>query len=64
VALVAPHPRELADNDARREIKDYFESLHGEVVYPSEIADHLNLDYEQVAKLVQDLVDDGEIAAT
>ena len=64
MALAIPHPRDISDDDARQEIKGYFEALHGEVVFPSEIAENLNLDYDQVVRLVQDLVSNREIAAT
>ena len=56
--------RAISDDDARKEIKGYFEELHGETIYPSDIADALNLEYEMVVRLIQELCDAGEIAAT
>jgi hypothetical protein len=64
VALAGQRPSEVSDDDAKREIKEYFESLDGETLYPSEISESLNLDYDQVVRTLRDLVEDGEIAAT
>jgi hypothetical protein len=56
--------RDIPDEDAKKEIKEYFEEYHGETIYPSEISDTLHLDYDLVIRLIQELCDAGEIAAT
>jgi hypothetical protein len=62
-AQLTAKPREISDEAAKTEIKQYFESLDGDVIYPSDVADDLNIDYDTVARLIQELVADGQIAA-
>ena len=53
--------RELPDGDAKSEIKNYFESHHRTVLYPSDVAEALRLDYEQVTTLLEQLEKEGAI---
>lgn len=54
--------RSLPDVEARREIKEYFTTNHGLDIFPSDVAEALNLDYETVTRLLGELENDGEIA--
>ena len=58
--------REISNTRAKNEIKEFFEGRHGEVLYPDEIAEALNLEIEQVIRLCRELeVEDkiGEVKA-
>ena len=37
--------RRVDDEQARREIKELFDTKHGETIFPSEVAEELHLDY-------------------
>jgi hypothetical protein len=39
-----------------------FEEHHGEILYPSDVAEELSLDYDLVVKLLTELQDEGKIA--
>ena len=54
----------MADSDMKTKIHDYFKSHHGEVLYPSDVAEALDLDYEQVKKAIEALERDGAIGKT
>jgi hypothetical protein len=58
-----PRPvRTLSEEDAKKEIKSFFEANHGEILYPSDVSDALNLDYEFVERIVWELENEGKIA--
>jgi hypothetical protein len=54
--------RDLRDDEAKREIKAYFEEHHGETLYPDEVAKALRLDVLQVIHLCQELAREQQIA--
>jgi cell division protein FtsB len=61
LASPAVDVRSIPDEEARKEIKQLFETMHGEVIFPSEIAAELHLDYELVVRLLTDLENEGSI---
>lgn len=56
--------RQISAAEAKQEIKTLFEERHGEVLFPSDIADELNLEYDFVIVLLAELENEGKIAAT
>jgi hypothetical protein len=60
---LTPRPvRTLSDKDAKKEIKKFFEANDGETLYPSDVSEVLNLDYEFVERIVWELENEGKIA--
>jgi hypothetical protein len=59
---IKPRARPMSDEKAKTKIKEHFENHHGEVVYPSDIADELRLDYDRARRLISELEADGQIA--
>ena len=53
--------RRVDDEQARREIKELFDTKHGETIFPSEVAEELQLDYDTVTRLLSDLENEGQI---
>jgi hypothetical protein len=60
----SPEPREISDAEAKAEIKNIFDSHNGEVLYPSDVAHQLNLDYDTVVRLLDELEAEGRIKST
>ena len=56
--------RDLSDADAKREIGAHFKKHHGEVFYPSDIAEAMCLDYDQVVRVLEELERGESIAET
>jgi hypothetical protein len=54
--------RGISDAVAKEEIKAYFEQRHGETVYPSDVAEDLDLDYDRTIRLIGELESDGRVA--
>jgi len=54
-----PLPREVPDEDARREILLHLKGK--KVCYPSDIAYDLNLDYDQVSRILNQLAEEGVV---
>lgn len=54
--------RDLSDENAKLEIKSFFEKHHGKTLFPDEVADALDLDVLQVIRLCRELAGEGEIA--
>lgn len=52
----------ISEDSAKQAIKAYFEARHGDTVYPSDVADALNLDYDNVVRLIGELERDGRVA--
>jgi DNA-binding MarR family transcriptional regulator len=61
-ATISNAQQSLGDDAAKQEIKAYFEKRHGETVYPSDVADELNLDYDSAVRLIGELEQDGSVA--
>jgi len=59
--LMSRPVRTLSNEDAKREIKEFFEANHEEILYPSDVSDALNLDYEFVERIVWELENEGKI---
>lgn len=56
--------RDLSDSDATTEIRDFFETRRGEVLYPSDVAGALALDYHQAKKIIEALEQEGVVGKT
>ena len=56
--------RDIPRAQAKREIADFFSEHRGEVIYPSDVAEELNLSYVLVEELVEELEDEGQIRRT
>ena len=54
--------RRIPDDEAKQEIKSLFEERHGEVLFPSDVAEELNLEYDLVVRLLTALQREGKIA--
>jgi len=53
--------RDITDEQAKEEIKKWFEDRHGEILFPSDVADELSLDYDVVVRLLTDLENEGKV---
>ncbi len=53
--------RDITREQAKAEIKAYFESHHGETIYPSDIMENLHLDYDLIWELCDELEKEGKI---
>jgi regulator of replication initiation timing len=53
--------RVISRKRAKEEISRFFVEHHGEVIYPSDIAEELNLSYFVVEEIIEDLENEGEI---
>jgi hypothetical protein len=62
IASSVTETRRVPDDQAKREIKTLFEDRHGEVLFPSDVAEELNLEYGLVVRLLTDLESEGKIA--
>ncbi len=57
-----PAPRILPRAKVRALIKQFFAEHDGEVIYPSDVAEALNLSHETVERAIVELEADGKIA--
>jgi hypothetical protein len=55
--------REVSYEDAKREIKQYFEAHHGESIDAGDLQEALGIDIQMVIQICQDLERDGQIKA-
>jgi hypothetical protein len=53
--------REIPREQAKAEIRKFFQDHHGESVYPSDILDSLHLDYDLVCEICEELEKEGKI---
>lgn len=53
--------RDLTNAKAKDEIRGYFELHDGETIYPSDVAEALMIDYDQVKMLLMQLEADGAV---
>lgn len=51
----------MSANELKKAIKAFFERHHGETIYPSDVSDELGVDYERVARVIDQLEKDGQI---
>ena len=54
--------RDVSDATAKKEVSTFFGQHHGEILYPSDVAEVLRLDYDQVKKAIEALNKEGKIA--
>ncbi|MGB8840857.1 MAG: hypothetical protein WCC64_07275 [Aliidongia sp.] len=52
---------DVSDEHLKQEIKQHFVDHDGETLYPSDISDALNVDYDRVEKLIGEMAEDGKI---
>ena len=62
VGLDRPAPRKMSKTQAKKEIGAYFAQRDGQVVYPSDIAEDLNLDYDLVLIAINELEKDSKVS--
>jgi hypothetical protein len=53
--------REIPREQAKAEIRKFFQDHHGESVYPSDILESLHLDYDLVYEICEELEKEGKI---
>ncbi len=64
VGLDRPAPRKASKTQVKKEIRAHFAQHDGQVIYPSDIAEDLNLDYDSVLAAINELEKEGKIAKT
>ncbi len=62
VGLDRPAPRNVSKTQAKREIRAHFAQHDGQVVYPSDIAEDLKLDYDLVLVAINELEKEGKVS--
>ena len=50
-----------ADEDIKKDIKAFFQSVDDETIYPSDIAERFSVTYERAVALMEGLEENGEI---
>ena len=55
--------RNISKEEAKKEIKAYFEEHHGENFYASDIEDNLGIEYDLVMEIFEELESEREIKA-
>jgi hypothetical protein len=53
--------RDIPRKKAKTEITRFFKKHHGEVIYPSDVAEALHLNYLLVEEIIEELTDEGKI---
>ncbi len=61
VGLDHPTPRKVSKTQTKKEIRAYFAQHDGQVVYPSDIAENLTLDYDLVLVAINELEKEGKV---
>ncbi len=62
VGLDRSEPRKLSKAQAKKEIRSYFAQHDGQIVYPSDICEDLNLDYDQVLVAINELEKENKVS--
>ncbi len=62
VGLDRPAPRKISRTQAKKEIGAYFAQRDGQVVYPSDVAEDLNLDYDLVLTEINELEKESKVS--
>lgn len=62
LGLDQPPPRRITKSEAKREVAAYFQAHQDETIFPSDIADELNIDYDVVVDAIRQLERAGTIA--
>jgi hypothetical protein len=58
---VTIHLRDIPRDQAKKEIKEYFEAHHGENLYSHNITEALSIDLETVEDVLEEMETDGQI---
>jgi len=53
--------RDVSYEQAKKEVDSFFSDHSGETIYPSDVADVLNLSYLLVEEIIEELKDEGKI---
>lgn len=53
--------REIPYEEAKKIVEEYLAKKEGEILYPSEIAEALQLPYDQVHEIVLELIEEGKV---
>lgn len=53
--------RDIPRDQAKEEVRAFFESHHGETIYPSDVMEALSLDYDLVYEICEELEKEGNI---
>ena len=56
--------RDISREQAKTEVTKYFKDHHGETVYPSDIAEALNLSYLIIEEIIEELENEGQVGRT
>ncbi len=59
-----PQIREISDAKAKSEVRAFFNEHDGEVIYPDDVAEVLNIDLMQAVRVCDALAKEGKIAQT
>lgn len=62
VGLDRSEPRKLSKAQAKKEIRSYFAQHDGQIVYPSDIGEDLNLDYDLVLVAINELEKENKVS--
>ncbi len=62
VGLDQPAPRKASKTQVKKEIRAHFAQHDGQVIYPSDIAEDLNLDYDSVLAAINELEKEGKVS--
>lgn len=62
VGLDRSEPRKLSKAQAKKEIRSYFTQHDGQIVYPSDIGEDLNLDYDLVLVAINELEKENKVS--
>lgn len=62
VGLDRPAPRKASMTQVKKEIRAHFAQHDGQVIYPSDIAEDLNLDYDSVLAAINELEKEGKVS--
>ena len=57
-----PQIREISDAKAKSEVRAFFKEHDGEVIYPDDVAEALNIDLMQAVRVCEALTKEGKIA--
>ena len=62
VGLDRPAPRKASKTQVKKEIRAHFAQHDGQVVYPSDIAENLTLDYDLILVTINELEKENKVS--
>ena len=62
VGLDQPESRKIKKSEAKREVAAYFEAHPDQTIYPSDVTAALNLEYDLVLDVIEQLENEGQVA--